>query len=407
MSRKIRFLLIVCFVFMACDKTSQIGKEKKDKLSLMEMELDEKEKIEESEKLPNEWANAVQDKVIIDNYIKSIGAYKIFSIEGNYTNSGGNEYLLILDLNYNSETSFGDAFIDSIRCLIINDNGKSKNIKILDVADVDSYCLSDSKRKVFDNYNIPSHFKQMTNGWTGDFCGLGTEQIFFYSAMASNYSLSIFTFNGKQFQNVFEDDYLTDDIFIVDMDEENKSFIYRKTDLNENRLLKKAVWDPEKFCFEISYNNPNGTESFEKQSRVVASNNYRTVNSNWEEIEKIFSEVYIEYKIDYYQDTPLISELYYYGITKGGDTVLLGSYTKETGLLNSNGQEFAGDREFRTGNDFYKERLLGLSVRTIDFPISLKGMALSTDNEVYETETLCRLAINCDEMTIEEWFPDL
>ncbi|MBP5451784.1 MAG: hypothetical protein J6Y16_06070, partial [Treponema sp.] len=88
-------------------------------------------------------------------------------------------------------------------------------------------------------------------------------------------------------------------------------------------------------------------------------------------------------------------------------TVLLGSYTKDTGLLNSNGQEFAGDREFRTGNDFYKERLLGLSVRTIDFPISLKGMALSTDNEVYETETLCRLAINCDEMTIEEWFPDL
>ena len=128
---------------------------------------------------------------------------------------------------------------------------------------------------------------------------------------------------------------------------------------------------------------------------------------NWKEIEKTFSEVYIKCMVDYYQDTPLISELYYYGTTKGGDTVFLGSYTKETGLLNSNGQEFAGDREFRTGNDFYKERLLGLSVRTIDFPISLKGMALSTDNEVYETETLCRLAINCNELTIEEWFPDL
>ena len=128
---------------------------------------------------------------------------------------------------------------------------------------------------------------------------------------------------------------------------------------------------------------------------------------NWKEIEETFSEVYVTCTVDYYQDNPLITELYYYGLTKDGDTVLLGSYTKETGLLNSNGQEFAGDREFRTGNNFFKERLLGLSVNAIDFPVSLKGIALSTDNEVYETETLCRLSINCDKMTIEEWFPDL
>ena len=118
---------------------------------------------------------------------------------------------------------------------------------------------------------------------------------------------------------------------------------------------------------------------------------------NWEEIEKTFSEVYIKCMIDYYQENPLISELYYYGTIKDGDT--------EKGLLNSSGQEFAGDREFRTGNDFYNERLLGLSGKTIDYPASLKGVALTTDNEVYETETLCRLAINCKELTIEEWFP--
>ena len=66
---------------MACDKTSQIGKEKKDKLSLMEMELDEKEKIEESEKLPNEWANTVQDKVIFDFPLSSITKHLILSIK--------------------------------------------------------------------------------------------------------------------------------------------------------------------------------------------------------------------------------------------------------------------------------------------------------------------------------------
>ena len=128
---------------------------------------------------------------------------------------------------------------------------------------------------------------------------------------------------------------------------------------------------------------------------------------NWEEIEKTFSEVYIKCTVDYYQDTPLISELYYYGTTNDEETILLGSFTKDTGLLNSSGQEFAGDREFRTGNDFYNENLLGLSIDCIDYPFSLYGVALTTDNEVYETETLCRLAINCDELTIEEWFPEL
>lgn len=190
----------------------------------------------------------------------------------------------------------------------------------------------------------------------------------------------------------------------------------------ENQEIQDVQEQPEDVAEQVEESENESLTTFEEEEseRKAEIIDFKTVSGkpisltednygrgNWKEIEETFSEVYVKCMVDYYQDNPLITELYYYGITKDGDTVLLGSYTKDTGLLNSNGQEFAGDREFRTGNDFYKDRLLGLSVRTIDFPISLKGMALSTDNEVYETETLCRLAINCDEMTIEEWFPEL
>ena len=37
---------------------------------------------------------------------------------------------------------------------------------------------------------------------------------------------------------------------------------------------------------------------------------------------------------------------------------------------------------------------------------TLRGFALSSDNDVYTTEVMVRLVIDTENMTIEEWFPE-
>jgi hypothetical protein len=53
-----------------------------------------------------------------------------------------------------------------------------------------------------------------------------------------------------------------------------------------------------------------------------------------------------------------------------------------------------------------KNQLIGLSIETLERPFSIRGFALSSDNDVYTTEVKVRLVIDTENMTIEEWFPE-
>lgn len=143
-----------------------------------------------------------------------------------------------------------------------------------------------------------------------------------------------------------------------------------------------------------------------KYEKVLAEENYRD-ETDWEKITKTFPEVNIKYTVQAVDDVPFITELYFIGIDNEGLAVALGSFTKTGGFLNSKGEEFIHDPYLKNDAGFFKDSLLGISVDAIDYPFSLNGIALTTDFEIYKTECLCRLSINCEEKTIEEWFPEL
>jgi len=140
--------------------------------------------------------------------------------------------------------------------------------------------------------------------------------------------------------------------------------------------------------------------------KVLNADNYRK-DTNWDEIEKAFAELKIKYTIQALDDSPFVTELYFIGTSKDGVINELGSFTKTGGFLDSKYEEFIHDPYLKKEADFFRNSLLGLSVEAIDYPFSLNGVALTTDSEIYETECLCRLSINCDQKTIEEWFPEL
>ena len=144
----------------------------------------------------------------------------------------------------------------------------------------------------------------------------------------------------------------------------------------------------------------------EKNNKVLNENNYRK-KSNWTEVTNNFKEVSISYSIQNYEGIPVVTELYYYAIKKNGECITLGSFTKNDGFMNSNKEEFILDTNLKKDSEFFKDRIIGLSVDSIDKPFSLKGMAISSDNKIYETEILCRLYINCENQSLEEWFPEI
>ena len=141
-------------------------------------------------------------------------------------------------------------------------------------------------------------------------------------------------------------------------------------------------------------------------SKIVSKSNY-IKKSDWGEIEKAFLELWIDYTLGDFRGTPIITELYYYGKDRSGKKVLLGSFTKDGGFLDSRNEEFVQDPELKKDASFFRTYLLGLSIDCIEYPFSLRGIAISSENMIYETENLCRLQINCEKSTLEEWFPDL
>ena len=143
-----------------------------------------------------------------------------------------------------------------------------------------------------------------------------------------------------------------------------------------------------------------------KYEKVLAEENYRD-ETDWEKITKTFPEVNIKYTVQAVDDVPFITELYFIGIDNEGLAVALGSFTKENGFINSKNEEFVSGPYLRKGSEYFDNSLLGLSTRVIECPFVIIGMAMASDDEIIETETMFGLTINCEEKTIEEWFPEL
>ncbi|MGI5099852.1 hypothetical protein E4N70_05115 [Treponema vincentii] len=135
--------------------------------------------------------------------------------------------------------------------------------------------------------------------------------------------------------------------------------------------------------------------------RKLSSNNY-TYGKNWSDIVKNNAEFYIYYKTGIFRSQKYIAEIYYVLINQQDEKTILGSFSKKTGFLD------AKRYNFTTGGDadFMKNQLIGLSIETLERPFSIRGFALSSDNDVYTTEVMVRLVIDTENMTIEEWFPE-
>lgn len=54
-----------------------------------------------------------------------------------------------------------------------------------------------------------------------------------------------------------------------------------------------------------------------------------------------------------------------------------------------------------------RNRLLGLSLEMLKHPFTINGVALDDTNDIYETEVMEMFSIDAENMTIEEWFPEL
>ena len=115
----------------------------------------------------------------------------------------------------------------------------------------------------------------------------------------------------------------------------------------------------------------------------------------------------IKYTIQAVDDTPFITELYFIGTNNEGLAFNLGSFTKTVGFLNSKNEEFVSGPYLRKGAEYFDNSLLGLSTRVIECPFVIIGMAMASDDEMIETETMFGLTINCEQKTLEEWFPEL
>ena len=139
---------------------------------------------------------------------------------------------------------------------------------------------------------------------------------------------------------------------------------------------------------------------------MLAEENYRD-ETDWEKITKTFPEVNIKYTVQAVDDVSFITELYFIGIDNEGLAVDLGSFTKENGFINSKNEEFVSGPYLRKGSEYFDNSLLGLSTRVIECPFVIIGMAMASDDKIIETETMFGLTINCEEKTIEEWFPEL
>lgn len=144
----------------------------------------------------------------------------------------------------------------------------------------------------------------------------------------------------------------------------------------------------------------------ESNLKVLNEKNYRK-NSNWEEVTKHYSKVWITYTVQRYNEIPVVTELTYYAKDKDGNEYFLGGFSKKLGFLNTQEKEFINDNQLKIISEFFSSSLKGLSIDCLNKPFSLKGIAISSNGYPYETEILCRLVINTDYHTLEEWFPDL
>ena len=133
----------------------------------------------------------------------------------------------------------------------------------------------------------------------------------------------------------------------------------------------------------------------------IQKNSYK-LKDNWNEIVKDNGRLYLYYKLDTFRDYKYIAEIYYVLVNQQNEKKILGSFLKKTGFLDAKRYNFTTDGDA----NFMKNQLIGLSIETLERPFSIRGFALSSDNDVYTTEVKVRLVIDTENMTIEEWFPE-
>ena len=135
--------------------------------------------------------------------------------------------------------------------------------------------------------------------------------------------------------------------------------------------------------------------------RKLSSDDY-IYGKNWSDIVKDNAQLYVYYKTDMFQNHRYIAEIYYVLVNQHNEKKILGSFSKKMGFLDAKGSNFT------TGGDadFMKNRLIGLSMKTLERPFRISGFALGSDNDVYITEVMVRLIIDMENMTIKEWFPE-
>ena len=134
----------------------------------------------------------------------------------------------------------------------------------------------------------------------------------------------------------------------------------------------------------------------------IQKNDYR-LKDNWDDIVKDNRRLYLYYKVNIFRGYAYIAEIYYILVNQDNEKTILGSFSRKTGFLDAKGNSFTVD----TSTDFMRKRLLGLSLEMLKHPFTINGIALDDTNDIYETEVMEMFSIDAENMTIEEWFPEL
>lgn len=119
---------------------------------------------------------------------------------------------------------------------------------------------------------------------------------------------------------------------------------------------------------------------------------------NLDSILRNFSSFYVFYKIEVYDQIPYISELYYVLRTNKAN-YLLGGFEKGKGFFN--GEYETVFNKFVGSDEFIRNNLLGLSIYTLRDPFSLRGIAIASDGDVYETEYLINFTVDSENPKLE------
>lgn len=117
------------------------------------------------------------------------------------------------------------------------------------------------------------------------------------------------------------------------------------------------------------------------------------------------SNLYLFYKTKEINEVTVISEAYYVLYKNSQEYKVIGGFNLKQSFFDSNGQKISKKRNLDVNNEFWKTNLKGFSMKTLDDPFVIFGIAIDSNGNMIETEVIEMLEIDSDTLNLKEWHP--